>query len=147
MIRLPAGSCPIDFAYHIHTELGDRCQGARVNGRYVPLSYQLKTGDVVEIETSKSAHPSPDWLGLVKSSRARHKIRNYLIEANREQLIEQGRLMLGRELHRLGVNPPTFFSSDACMEIMESLEIQHLDDLFALIGFGRIATKQVVMRI
>lgn len=147
IIRLPAGSCPIDFAYHIHTELGDRCQGARVNGRYVPLSYQLKTGDVVEIETSKSAHPSPDWLGLVKSSRARHKIRNYLIEANREQLIEQGRLMLGRELHRLGVNPPTFFSSDACMEIMESLEIQHLDDLFALIGFGRIATKQVVMRI
>ncbi len=147
IIRLAAGSCPIDFAYHIHTELGDRCQGARVNGRYVPLSYQLKTGDVVQIETSKSAHPSPDWLNLVKSPRARHKIRNYILQNNRDALIEQGRVMLSRELHRLQVNPLVFYGSDFCREMMDSMEVKTLDDLFALIGFGRIATKQVVMRI
>jgi GTP pyrophosphokinase len=147
IIRLPVDSCPIDFAYHIHTDLGDHCQGARVNGRYVPLSYQLKTGDVVQIETSKSAHPSPDWLNLAKSSRARHKIRNHILQTNRETLIEQGRVMLSRELHRLGMNPVTFFTSEHCREIMDSLEIKTTDDLFALVGFGRVATKQVVMRI
>jgi GTP pyrophosphokinase len=147
IVRLPAGSCPIDFAYHVHTQLGDHCHGARVNGRFVPLSYQLKTGDVVEIETSKGAHPSPDWLTLVKSSRARTKIRSSLLQANRETLIEQGRVMLSRELHRLGQNPPIFFGSDLCREIMDSLETKTLDDLFALIGFGRIATKQVVARV
>lgn len=147
IIRLPAGSSPIDFAYHIHTELGNRCQGARVNGRYVPLSYQLKTGDVVEIETSKSAHPSQHWLDLAKSSRARHKIRSYLLETNRDFLIEQGKINLGRELHRLGINPSTFYNSDTCKEIMESLETKTLEDLFAQLGSGRFATKHVVMRV
>jgi GTP pyrophosphokinase len=144
IIRLPAGSCPIDFAYHIHTELGDRCVGSRVNGRFVPLSYQLKTGDVVQIETSKSAHPSPDWLSLVKSSRARTKIRNFLFLSNREALIEQGRIMLSRELHRLGKNPNQFFSSDLCQGILDTLEIKSIEDLFAYVGFGRVATKQIV---
>lgn len=147
IVALPAGSCPIDFAYAIHTDLGDHCAGARVNGRFVPLSHTLKTGDVVEIETSKQAHPSPDWLNLVKASRARTKIRNYLLQANRETLIEQGRIMLSRELHRIGKNPPNFFPSDLCNKILKSLDMKTLDDLFAYIGFGRIATKQVIARV
>ncbi|MCA9444371.1 MAG: bifunctional (p)ppGpp synthetase/guanosine-3',5'-bis(diphosphate) 3'-pyrophosphohydrolase, partial [Candidatus Omnitrophica bacterium] len=147
IIRLPVGSCPIDFAYQIHTDLGDRCQGARVNGRFVPLSHRLKTGDLVEIVTSKSAHPTPDWLNLVKSSRARQKIRNSLLDLNRDTLIEQGRVLLGRELHRIGKDPAKFVQTKLCGRIIEQLKVKDLDDLFALIGFGRIATKQVLARI
>ncbi|NUN98543.1 MAG: bifunctional (p)ppGpp synthetase/guanosine-3',5'-bis(diphosphate) 3'-pyrophosphohydrolase, partial [Candidatus Omnitrophica bacterium] len=147
IIRLPAGSCPIDFAYYIHTDLGDHCQGAVVNGRYAPLSHELKTGDVVQIETSKTAHPSPDWLNIVGSSRARSKIRAHLLEANRENLTEQGRVLLSRELHRLGKNPNAFFGSEEFQEILDSLAVKTEEDLFALIGFGRIATKQVIARI
>lgn len=147
IVRLPAGSCPIDFAYSIHTQLGERCQGARVNGRFRPLSYQLQTGDVVQIETSKSAHPTSTWLNMVRTARARSKIRTYLLHANRDELVEQGRLILSREINRLGINAQTFYNSPLGREIMESLEIRELDDLFALVGFGRIATKQVIARI
>ena len=147
IIRLPAGSTPIDFAYQIHTDLGDHVQGASVNGRYVPLSHQLKTGDVVQIETSKTAHPTSDWLGMVKSARARHKIRNHLLESNRETLIEQGRILLSREIHRIGRNPAIFYGSETFKSIQESLGVTKTEDLFALIGFGRVATKQVIARI
>jgi len=147
IVRLPAKSCPIDFAYHIHTDLGDHCRGATVNGRYVPLSHRLKTGDVVEVETAKSSHPTPDWLNLVKSGKARSKIRNHLFDSNRETLIEQGRILLSRELHRINVDPNPFYSSKEFKGILESLNAETLEDLFALVGFGRIATKQVIARI
>lgn len=147
IIRLPAGSCPIDFAYQIHTDLGDHCQGARVNGRFVPLSHRLKTGDVVEIVSSKSAHPTPDWLNLVKSSRARQKIRNSLLALNRDALVEQGRVLLGRELHRLGKDPAKFYETKLFQRIIQHLNAKDMDDLFAQIGFGRVATKQILARV
>lgn len=147
IVRLSAGSTPIDFAYQIHTDLGDRCAGARVNNRFVPLSYELRTGDVVEIETSKNARPTADWLTIVKGSRARAKIRSHLLKSNRNLLIEQGQTLLSRELHRIGKNPNVFYHSELCGKILNSLEADSLDDLFAFIGFGRVATKQVISRI
>ena len=98
VIDLPAGACPIDFAYRIHTELGHHTVGARVNGRQVPLSYTLRNGDIAEIITSASAEPSRDWLELVKSSRAKAKIRRYLREKVRAENVAAGREALRQAL-------------------------------------------------
>ena len=107
IIDLPAGSTPIDFAYHVHTEIGHRCRGAKVNGKLVTLDYQLHTGDQVEILTAKQGGPSRDWLnpnlGLVTTQRARSKIRQWFKWQDREQNLTQGKALLERELRRLGM--------------------------------------------
>src|SRR6185295_14409462 len=107
IIDLPSGATPIDFAYHVHTSVGDRCRGGKVNGKLVSLDYRLKTGDQVEILTAKRGGPSRDWLNpdlrLVRSHRASQKIRQYFRRQDREQIITQGRELLERELKRLGV--------------------------------------------
>src|SRR5690606_1013606 len=107
IVDLPVGATPIDFAYHIHTEIGHRCRGAKVHGRLVSLNYQLKTGDQVEILTAKRGGPSLDWLnpdlGYVHTTRARSKIRLWFRKQNRDKHIQSGREVLERELKRLGL--------------------------------------------
>jgi GTP pyrophosphokinase len=141
VIDLPAGSTPIDFAYHIHTDVGHRCRGAKVNGRLVSLDYHLKTGDQVEILPAKRGGPSRDWLninlGLVKTQRARSKIRHWFQRQARENNIAQGRDLLDREMHRLGIG-------EVNMEILATkLEFRSLDDFLAAIGTEDITLNRI----
>lgn len=144
LIDLPLGATPIDFAYHIHTEIGHRCRGARVNGKLVSLDYQLQNGDRVEILTSRRGEPSRDWLnptlGYVKTSRARSKIRQWFRRQDREQNIAQGREIVERELRRLGVEASP-------EEIANMFGYEALDDFYAAVGFGDINNQQIATRI
>ncbi|MCS7283612.1 MAG: bifunctional (p)ppGpp synthetase/guanosine-3',5'-bis(diphosphate) 3'-pyrophosphohydrolase [Anaerolineae bacterium] len=145
VIDLPAGATPIDFAYAIHTEIGHRCRGAKVNGRWVPLDYVLKTGDQVEIITAKRGGPSRDWLnpelGYVKTARARNKIRQWFRKQDREQNVASGRAILERELKRLG------FAHLSHEDIADSFGYKNLDDFLAAIGAGDITTQQIAARV
>jgi len=145
LIDLPEGSTPIDFAYRIHTEVGHRCIGARVNGRMVPLDYKLRTGDVVEILTRQTPQPSYDWLRIVRTSSARSKIRAYFREARRAEFIAHGRSVLERELERLRLSPTTY--RDALPEILKSLNLRAENDLYASISEGLISVQAVVQRV
>jgi len=143
---LPKGATPLDFAFRIHTELGYRCIGAKVNGRLVPLSYELKNGDIVEIKASKGARaPSLDWLnpdlGCIKTSHAREKIRQWFRKQERAVNIERGKQLLEKELKRLGIglaNPE---------EAMRPFNYGSLDDFFASLGYGGITPRQVVLKL
>jgi RelA/SpoT family (p)ppGpp synthetase len=146
VLDLPAGSTPIDFAYYIHTEVGNRCRGARVNGRLVPLTHQLKSGDQVEIITAKRGGPSRDWLrsdlGYVRSARSRQKIRRWFRQQNREENINFGREQLRRELKRLNLADDVKYQ-----EIAALFDYTSLDDFFAAIGFGDLNTQRVAARV
>lgn len=146
IIDLPAGSTPIDFAYHIHTEIGHRCRGAKVNGRLVNLSYQLKTSDRVEIVTSKRGGPSLDWLnpnlGYVKTNRAQAKIRYWLRKQHREKHLSNGRDVLERELKRLGVLDNMTFDS-----VGNLFGYSRVDDFLASVGAGDINSAQIANHI
>jgi GTP pyrophosphokinase len=142
IIDLPAGSTPIDFAYHVHTDIGHRCRGAKVDGKLVPLDHVLHTGEQVEILTSKQGGPSRDWLnpnlGLVKTQSARSKIRVWFKKQDREQNLAQGRELLEHELERLGL-------TDINLEhLARELEIKNAEELFVAIGCGDIPTGRVV---
>ena len=145
IIDLPAGATPIDFAYHIHTEIGHRCRGARVNGRIVPLNYQLQSGEQVEIITAKQGGPSRDWLtphlGYVRTARARNKIRQWFRKQQREKAIQEGRSLLERELKRLGHENESF------ERIAKLMKFDKVDDLLAAIGYGDINTQQIANRL
>ncbi len=141
-IDLPAGSTPIDFAYHIHTDIGHRCRGAKVNGKLVTLDYKLQTGETLEILTAKRGGPSRDWLnpslGMVRSERARGKIRQWFKRQDREQNVAHGRVLLDRELHRLGIEGLTH------EQIAHDLGFSQPDDLLAAIGCGDIHLGKIV---
>ncbi len=145
VIDLPAGSTPIDFAYHIHTEIGHRCRGAKVNGKLVSLDYQLRNGDQVEILTARRGGPSRDWLnpalGYVKTSRARSKIRQWFRRQDREQNIAQGRELLERELKRLGMEG---MSHEAVARLFE---YEKTEDFLAAIGYGDINSHQIATKV
>jgi len=141
VVDLPRGATPLDFAYHVHTALGHRCRGARVNGRMVPLDHRLANGDTVEIIAGKQPNPSRDWLvpalGFLASARNRAKVRSYFRKLDEGQNREQGRQMLDRELDRLGVRPPPI------PEILDELRLPSLDALYLGLGEGEISTAQV----
>jgi guanosine-3',5'-bis(diphosphate) 3'-pyrophosphohydrolase len=145
IIDLPTGSTPIDFAYHIHTDIGHRCRGAKVNGKLVSLSQNLTTGDSVEILTTKQGGPSRDWLNpsleMVKSQRARGKIRQWFRRRNRELNISHGRLLLDRELRRLG------FEGTSFERIARDLQYSQVDDLLAAVGCGDIHLGKVIAKL
>ena len=145
VIDLPLGSTPIDFAYQIHTEIGHRCRGARVNGKLVSLDHQLKNGDQVEILTSRRQGPSRDWLnpalGYVQTNRARSKIRQWFRRQDREQNIIQGREILERELKRLG------FEQFGLEAVAKLFDFEKLEDFLAAIGFGDINSQQIASKI
>ena len=145
VIDLPIGSTPIDFAYSVHTEVGHRCRGAKVNGKMVPLSYRLKTGDQVSIITTKQGGPSRDWLnpnlGLVNTQRARSKIRAWFKWQDREQNLTQGKEIVKKDLQRLGL-------SDIDMnEIAKELDFKNTDDLYVAVGCGDLSSMRVVNKI
>ncbi|BCW94884.1 MAG: bifunctional (p)ppGpp synthetase/guanosine-3',5'-bis(diphosphate) 3'-pyrophosphohydrolase [Fimbriimonadales bacterium] len=145
LIDLPEGATPLDFAYRIHTDIGHRCTGARVNGRIVPLDYKLRTGDMVEILTRPTPQPSYDWLRIVRTSSARSKIRAYFREARRAEFIAHGRNLVERELERLRL--PLSGFRDALPELLKSLNLRTEDDLYASIGEGLTSVQAVVQRV
>jgi GTP pyrophosphokinase len=142
IIDLPAGSTPIDFAYHIHTDIGHRCRGAKVAGKLVPLDYELKTGDQIEILTAKRGGPSRDWLnpnlGLVKTQRGRGKIRTWFKKQDYQQNLSQGRELLERELGRLGISEINFD------KLARELEFRSPEELFVSLGTGDLAVNRIV---
>jgi guanosine-3',5'-bis(diphosphate) 3'-pyrophosphohydrolase len=149
VIDLPAGSTPIDFAYAIHTEVGHRCIGARVGGRLVPLDYELRTGETVEVLTSKApdAAPTRDWLSIVKSPRARNKIRQWFSRERREDALEMGRELLHRALRRHSL-PVVRLSSDELMsQVAADLKYPMLDSLYVAIGEGHVSPQSIVSRL
>jgi len=141
VVDLPRGATPLDFAYHVHTDLGHRCRGARVNGRMVPLDHELANGDSVEIITGKQPNPSRDWLvpalGYLASPRNRAKVRSWFRKLDEGQNREQGREMLERELDRLGVRAPPL------PEILDELGLPNLDALYVGLGEGELSVAQV----
>jgi GTP pyrophosphokinase len=145
IIDLPAGSTPIDFAYHVHTDIGHRCRGAKVNGKLEPLYHELKTGDQVEVLTAKRGGPSRDWLntnlGLVKTQRAKSKIRVWFKEENYQQNLSQGRLLLERELQRLGISEVNF------EKMARDLGFKSPDEMFVNLGTGDLSVSKVVKEI
>jgi guanosine-3',5'-bis(diphosphate) 3'-pyrophosphohydrolase len=149
VMDLPAGSTPIDFAYAIHTEVGHRCIGARVGGRLVPLDYELRTGDTVEVLTSKApdAGPTRDWLSIVKSPRARNKIRQWFSRERREDALETGRELLHRALRRHSL-PVVRLSTDELMsQVAADLKYPMLDSLYVAIGEGQVSPQSIVSRL
>jgi len=148
VIELPAGSVPLDFAYRIHTEVGNRTIGAKVNGRIVPLDHKLKTGDIVEILTSKHSYgPSSDWLKIAQSSHARSKIKQWFKKEQREENVSKGRDLIERELKRLGLEPHLFMSDDKMQEAAAKFTFNDIEDMLAAIGFGGITAAQIVTKL
>ena len=149
VISLPAGSTPVDFAYAVHTEVGHRTIGARVNQRLVPLEYQLNNGDQVEVLTSKSpnAGPSRDWLNFVASPRARTKIRQYFMRERREESIEQGKEALAKQLRRTGLPVHRLLSAEHLAALARHFRVADTNALYAAIGEGTVSAQNVVERL
>jgi len=145
---LTAGATPIDFAYRIHTDVGHRTIGAKVNGRIVPLDYRLQSGDIVEIVTSKAARgPSRDWIGMVRTPGAREKIRQWFKRSQRDENISHGKELLDRELKRLAQRSLGDLSDEDLRRVTEAMNMHDVDTLFASLGFGEVTAAQVVMRL
>ncbi|MBA3236611.1 MAG: bifunctional (p)ppGpp synthetase/guanosine-3',5'-bis(diphosphate) 3'-pyrophosphohydrolase [Chloroflexi bacterium] len=145
---LPAGATPLDFAYRIHTDVGHRTIGSKVNNRLVPLDTRLKNGDIVEIVTTKAEHgPSRDWMNVVKTSHAREKIRQWFKRKDRDENIVHGRESLERELRRLARTSIAAVGNDAISDVAKHYNHETLDDFFAAIGYGAISSQTVVMRL
>ncbi len=148
VIELPNGSVPLDFAYRIHTEVGNRTIGAKVNGRIVPLDHRLKTGDIVEILTSKHSYgPSQDWLKIAQSSHARSKIKQWYKKEKREENVQKGREALEREIKRLNLEPSAWLSDDKLLEVGKKFAFHDVEDMLAAIGFGGITAAQICTRL
>jgi guanosine-3',5'-bis(diphosphate) 3'-pyrophosphohydrolase len=141
--RLPKGSTPLDLAYAIHTEVGHHCTGAKVNGRIVPLRHELKSGETVEIITSHSAHPGSDWIGVVRTSSARAKVRRWLKDRRRADSIPLGKEMLDRELKRERLKP----GEADLIDCAQSLGMGDIEDLYAALGDGTISVRHVITKI
>ena len=147
VIDLPQGAIPIDFAYRIHTDVGHRCVGAKVNGKIVPLDYALKNGDIVEVITSKTGKPSLDWLKIVGSSESRSKIRNWFKKENREENIEKGSAALEKECKRLGHDWKWVSHSGRIAKIAKQMNAGTEDDLLAAVGYGGFAVNTVLIKL
>ena len=144
VVELPKGATPIDFAYSIHTDIGNRCVGARVNNGIVPLRYEIRSGDVVEILTQSGHYPSRDWLKIVKTSRARTKIRNWIRQQELERSIVLGREIGEKEFRKHKLNFSRMLKDGELTEKMGSGSFKDADDLLAAIGQGRIGIRQVI---
>ncbi|MGC3956209.1 MAG: bifunctional (p)ppGpp synthetase/guanosine-3',5'-bis(diphosphate) 3'-pyrophosphohydrolase [Propionicimonas sp.] len=149
VMNLPKGATPVDFAYSVHTEVGHRCIGARVNGRLVPLESELASGDVVEVLTSKAtnAGPSRDWLGFVASPRARGKIRQYFQRERREESIETGKDLLTKQMRRAGLPLQRMLTIEQMTGLIEHFRVPDASALYAAIGEGAISAQSVVQRL
>lgn len=144
---VPRGATPVDFAYLIHTEVGNQCTGAKVNGRIVPLQYELKTGDTVEIITSKKHHPSKDWLNFVKTVKARARIRQWIKIQEKERSITLGREMCEKAFRKYRLNFNTLLKSEEMEKVVEYFGFKTIDDLIASVGYGKITPLQIIRKI
>ena len=149
VIGLPAGATTVDFAYAVHTEIGHRTMGAKVNGRLVPLETELTSGDVVEVFTSKNpdAGPSQDWLGFVKSTRARNKIRGWFTKERREEAIEQGKESIARAMRRQNLPLQRLMRQDSFSEVAQQLRYEDVSALYAAVGEGHVSTQSVIEKV
>jgi GTP pyrophosphokinase len=143
----PRGATPIDFAFAIHTDVGAQCVGAKVNGRIVPLRYELRNGDTIEIRTSPNHKPNRDWLRWVVTSRARTKIKAWLKAEQKERSIAMGRDLCTRELQKYVQNPHVYMKSESLLGLAPAHGLATADDLLAAIGYGRISASQVAHKL
>jgi GTP diphosphokinase / guanosine-3',5'-bis(diphosphate) 3'-diphosphatase len=143
VISLKRGSTPIDFAYAIHTEVGNHCVGAKVNGAIVPLGYELQMGDRVEVLTNKNASPSRDWLNIVRTSSAKSKIRSYFSKVTREDDLVRGRDELSKVMRKHGLGIGSKTAEKAIATVSQEMNYAHADDIIAAIGAGKVSAKQV----
>jgi guanosine-3',5'-bis(diphosphate) 3'-pyrophosphohydrolase len=149
VIGLPAGATPVDFAYAVHTEVGHRTMGAKVNGRLVPLESELASGDVVEVFTSKNpdSGPSTDWLNFVKSPRARNKIRQWFTKERRDEAIEQGRDAIARAMRKQNLPLQKLMSQESFAEVAAQLKYDDVSSLYAAVGEGHVSTQSVLEKV
>lgn len=145
--EFPKGATPVDFAYSIHSEVGEKCIGARVNGKMVPLRYQLRNGDVVEIITSTKQHPREDWLDFVKTSRAKTKIRQWIRNQERDESINLGKEILEKGLEQSHLSLPNILKSEQISRVSKDLSFHSVEDLLANIGYGKLSANQVIGRL
>lgn len=148
VIDLPVDSTPIDFAYKIHSAIGNKCVGGKINGKIVPLDYKLQNGDIVEIITSANSNgPSRDWLKIVKSSQAKNKIRQWFKKDKREENIQKGKELFEKEIKRLGYTPSQILKNEWLEQTYRKFGLHSLDDLYASIGYGGLTLNQVTMKL
>jgi len=145
--QFPAGSTPIDFAYSIHSDIGNHCVGAKVNSKIVPLRYELRSGDTIEILTSPNQKPSKDWLKLAKTSRAKAKIRQWFTVEEREKSITLGKEILEKELHKYDLQQAKLTKSGELAKVASEFSYQGVEDLIAAVGYGKVTANQVIGKI
>ncbi|MHB1653399.1 MAG: RelA/SpoT family protein [Desulfitobacteriaceae bacterium] len=148
VIELPADSCPVDYAYRVHTDVGHRCVGSKINGRIVPLDTKLSNGDIVEILTSKQANgPSRDWLNFAKTSQAKNRIRQWFKKEQREENILRGKESLEREVRKFGLEPLAVLKNDRLLTWAKGYNFLAVEDLFAAIGDGAFSSNKILTRL
>jgi GTP pyrophosphokinase len=148
VVDLPAGATSLDFAYRVHTDVGHRCVGAKINGRIMPLDYRLKNGDIVEILTNKgTAGPSLDWLNIVETPSAKNRIKAWFKRQRRDDNISRGKEFIEKELKRVGLDPKALLAESVLLAVAERYSMDEADDLYAAVGYGGLSTQQVVTRL
>lgn len=147
VVKLPIGSVPLDFAYRVHTDVGHRCVGAKVNGKIVPLDYTLQNGDIVDIITSKTGRPSLDWLNIVGSSESKSKIRNWFKRENKAENIEKGLEALEKEAKRLNYSWKELIGDNRLQQVTKQLKAGTEEEMFAACGYGGIPVSTVLLRL
>ncbi len=147
VMEFPQGATPLDFAYAIHTDVGNHCIGAKVNGRMVPLKHKLKSGDTVEVLNSPSQRPNKDWLKIVKTSRAKSKIRQFIKVEEHEKSLAMGEMILDRELKRDSHNLKSLLKDGSLQKVAEGFSLKNVPDLFSSIGYGKISAKKVLTKL
>jgi GTP pyrophosphokinase len=145
--QFPRGSTPIDFAYSIHSDVGNRCVGAKVNGKIVPLKYEFRSGDTVEIMTSPGQKPSKDWLKFVKTSRAKTKIRQWFKAEEMEKSINLGKEILDKELRKYNLQQAKLIKSGELIKVANEFSFHEVDDLIAAVGYGKVTANQIIGKI
>ncbi len=147
VMEFPQGATPLDFAYTIHTDLGNRCIGAKVNNRMVPLKYKMKSGDTLEILTSPNQTPNKDWLKIVKTGRAKNKIRNFIKQVEHERSLASGEMILDKEFKRLHLKLKDLIKDGTLLKIAEGFSFRTVQDLMSAVGYGKISPTKVVTKL